>query len=280
MNDTAVRVSGLIKRYGAVTAVNGLDLEIRRGEVFGLLGPNGAGKSTTVEILEGHRTRDAGEVSVLGADPGRAGRAWRSRIGIVPQTSEDAPELTVREIVRHFAGYYPRPHDPDEVIERVGLAEKADTRVRKLSGGQRRRVDVALGIIGRPELLFLDEPTTGFDPEARRRFWDLIGSLAHDGTTIVLTSHYLDEVEALADRLAVIAAGRVVAEGSPSTLGGRASAKATVGWLEDGVRRSVETDEPTRTVLELARRFSGEVPELTVVRPTLEDVYLSLIQTP
>jgi ABC-2 type transport system ATP-binding protein len=280
MTQSAVKVSGLTKRYGEVTAVDGLDLDIRQGEVFGILGPNGAGKSTTVEILEGYRRRDAGEVSVLGVDPERADRTWRSRIGVVLQTGADTPELTVREFVRHMAGYYPRPRDPDEVIEKVGLTEKANVRVRKLSGGQRRRVDVALGIIGRPELLFLDEPTTGFDPEARRRFWDLIGSLAHDGTTIVLTSHYLDEVEALADRLAVIAAGRVVAEGSPSTLGGRASAKATVGWLEDGVRRSVETDEPTRTVLELARRFSGEVPELTVVRPTLEDVYLSLIQTP
>ncbi|MEV5408327.1 ABC transporter ATP-binding protein [Thermopolyspora sp. NPDC052614] len=280
MTQTAVKVRGLTKRYGEVTAVGGLDLDIQQGEVFGILGPNGAGKSTTVEILEGYRKRDAGEVSVLGVDPARSDRAWRSRIGVVLQTSNDAAELTVREIVRHMAGYYPRPRDPDEVIEKVGLAEKADARVRKLSGGQRRRVDVALGIIGRPELLFLDEPTTGFDPEARRQFWDLISSLAHDGTTIVLTSHYLDEVEALADRLAVIAAGRVVAEGTPSTLGGRASAKATVGWLEDGVRRTVETDEPTRTVLELTRRFPGEVPELTVERPTLEDVYLRLIQNP
>jgi ABC-type multidrug transport system, ATPase component len=278
MNDTAVRVRGLTKRYGEVTAVNGLDLEIRRGEVFGILGPNGAGKSTTVEILEGYRTRDAGEVTVLGTDPARAGREWRSRIGIVLQTSNDIAELTVRELVRHFAGYYPRPRDPDEVIDRVGLTEKANLRVAKLSGGQRRRVDVALGIIGRPELLFLDEPTTGFDPEARRQFWDLIGGLAHDGTTIVLTSHYLDEIEALATRLAVIAKGRVVAEGEPATLGGRASAKARVSWLEDGARRSVETDEPTRTVLELSRRFSGEVPELTIKRPTLEDIYLELVQ--
>ncbi len=280
MTQTAVKVTGLTKRYGEVTAVGGIDLDVRQGEVFGILGPNGAGKSTTVEILEGYRSRDAGEVSVLGVDPAHAGRAWRSRIGIVLQSSDDTAELTVRELVRHMAGYYRRPRDPDEVIEQVGLSEKAGARVRKLSGGQRRRVDVALGIIGRPELLFLDEPTTGFDPEARRRFWDLIGGLAQDGTTIVLTSHYLDEVEALADRLAVIAAGRVVAEGTPATLGGRASAKATVGWLEDGVRRGVETDEPTRTVLELTRRFPGEVPELTVVRPTLEDVYLRLIQNP
>ncbi|GGM85538.1 ABC transporter [Thermopolyspora flexuosa] len=278
MDDTAVKVSGLTKRYGAVTAVDGIDLEIRRGEVFGLLGPNGAGKSTTVEILEGYRRRDAGEVRVLGEDPAHAGRAWRSRIGVVLQSSNDHAELTVRELVRHVAGYYPDPHDPDEVIERVGLAEKAGTRLRRLSGGQRRRVDVALGIVGRPELLFLDEPTTGFDPEVRRRFWDLIAGLADDGTTIVLTSHYLDEVEALADRIAVIAGGRVVAEGDPATLGGRATAKATVSWLEDGVRRSVETDEPTRTVRELAARFPGEVPELTVTRPTLEEVYLGLIR--
>ncbi len=277
MTETAVRVRGLAKRYGDVQAVRGIDLDIRPGEVFGILGPNGAGKSTTVEILEGYRRRDSGEVSVLGTDPAHATRAWRSRLGIVPQTADDRPELTVREIVRHFAGYYPAPRDPDEVIDRVGLTEQAGKRVRQLSGGQRRRVDVALGIIGRPELLFLDEPTTGFDPEARRQFWDLIAGLAQDGTTIVLTSHYLDEVEALAARLVVIANGRVVAEGEPATLGGRASAKALVTWSEEGTRKSVETDTPTMTVRELADRLGGEVPELTVTRPTLEDVYLGLI---
>ncbi|MGC5012728.1 ABC transporter ATP-binding protein [Streptosporangium sp. DT93] len=278
--DTAVRVRGLTKRYGDVRAVAGIDLDIHAGEVFAILGPNGAGKSTTVEILEGHRTRDAGEVSVLGIDPGRPTRAWRSRIGIVPQTAEDVAETTVREIVRHFAAYYPRAKDPDEVIELVGLTEKAGSRIRQLSGGQRRRVDVALGVIGAPELLFLDEPTTGFDPEARRRFWELIQGLAHGGTTIVLTTHYLDEAEALADRVAVVAGGRIVAEGEPSSLGGRATAKAVVGWSEEGERRSLETDTPTTTVLELTRRFDGEIPGLTVTRPSLEDVYLGLIGSP
>ncbi|MBB5624409.1 ABC transporter ATP-binding protein [Sphaerisporangium krabiense] len=277
MNRTAVSVRGLTKRYGDVRAVDGIDLEIGVGEVFAILGPNGAGKSTTVEILEGYRRRDAGEVSVLGADPGRPTRLWRSRIGIVLQTANDVAELTVRETVRHFASLYPAPRDPDEVIAHVGLAEKAGTRLRQLSGGQRRRVDVALGVIGDPELLFLDEPTTGFDPEARRQFWELIQGLADEGTTIVLTTHYLDEAEALADRVAVIAAGRIVAEGEPATLGGRATAKAKVTWLEDGERRRVETATPTATVRELTARFDGEVPELTVTRPSLEDVYLGLI---
>ncbi|XVQ87994.1 ABC transporter ATP-binding protein [Microbispora siamensis] len=271
---TAVRVRGLTKRYGDVQAVGGIDLDIRAGEVFAILGPNGAGKSTTVEILEGYRRRDAGEVSVLGVDPGRPTREWRSRVGVVLQTANDVAEATVRETVRHFAGYYPNPADPDEVIERVGLADKAGKRIRQLSGGQRRRVDVALGVIGNPELLFLDEPTTGFDPEARRRFWELIQDLAGRGTTIVLTTHYLDEAEALAHRVAVVARGRIVAEGTPSTLGGRATAKATVRWAGG----SVETDTPTRTVLELTRRFDGEIPELTVTRPSLEETYLRLIE--
>ncbi|GAT65440.1 ABC transporter [Planomonospora sphaerica] len=273
MTTTAVRVRGLAKRYGDVQAVGGIDLDISPGEVFAILGPNGAGKSTTVEILEGYRKRDAGEVSVLGVDPGRPTREWRSRVGVVLQTANDMTEATVRETVRHFAGYYPDAEDPDAVIEQVGLTEKAGKRVRELSGGQRRRVDVALGVIGRPELLFLDEPTTGFDPEARRRFWDLIQGLAHRGTTIVLTTHYLDEAEALADRVAVIAKGRIVAEGEPATLGGRATAKATVRWAGG----SLETDAPTRAVRELSERFDGEVPELTVTRPSLEDVYLGLI---
>ncbi len=203
---TAVSVRGLRKQYPGHLAVAGIDLDIAQGEVFSLLGPNGAGKTTTVEILEGHRLRTDGEATVLGEDPGKAGRAWRSRIGIVLQTANDAAELTVAETVRHFAKYYPNPRDPEEVIEKVGLTEKSRSRVKSLSGGQRRRVDVALGIIGRPELLFLDEPTTGFDPEARRQFWGLIGGLAEEGTTILLTTHYLDEAEALADRVAVIAA--------------------------------------------------------------------------
>ncbi|GAA1306190.1 ABC transporter [Planotetraspora silvatica] len=270
----AIQVRGLTKLYSGVEAVAGIDLEIEHGEVFAILGPNGAGKSTTVEILEGYRKRDSGEVSVLGADPGRPTRQWRSRIGIVLQTNADAPELTVREIMRLYATYYPDSRDPDEVIEMVGLTESAGKRIRQLSGGQRRRVDVALGVVGRPQLLFLDEPTTGFDPESRRRFWDLISGLAHGGTTIVLTTHYLEEAETLADRVAVISRGKIVAEGDPSTLGGRATAKARVTWA-DG---SIETDTPTETVLELSQRFDGEIPELAVTRPSLEDIYLRLIE--
>ncbi|MEU3459108.1 ABC transporter ATP-binding protein [Streptomyces sp. NPDC006733] len=278
MGNEAVRVRGLRKRYGEVTAVDGVDLDIGRGEVFGILGPNGAGKSTTVGILQGHRTRDGGEVSVLGEDPGTAGRAWRSRVGIVWQDESAPAELTVREIVRHFARYYPRPRDPEEVVRLVGLEEKGDSRIKALSGGQRRRLDVALGVIGSPDLLLLDEPTTGFDPAARRQFWDLIRMLAREGTTIVLTTHYLEEAEALAGRLAVIAGGRVVADGDPATLGGRAQDRATVHWTDprEGPR-SVETDTPTRTVAELIRRFDGEIPALRVTRTTLEDVYLRLI---
>ncbi|MDH2429985.1 ABC transporter ATP-binding protein [Sphaerisporangium sp. TRM90804] len=277
MTRTAVKVRGLAKRYGEVRAVDDMDLDIQAGEIFAILGPNGAGKSTAVEILEGYRDRDAGEVSVLGVDPRHATRRWRARVGVVPQTAGDAAELTVRETLRHFAGYYPNPADPEEVLDRVQLADRADTRIRRLSGGQRRRVDVALGVIGNPELLFLDEPTTGLDPEARRRLWRLIEDLARDGTTIVLTTHYLDEAEALAGRVAVLAGGRIVAEGAPATLGGRATAQARVTWLEDGRREHVDTGTPTTTVQRLARRFGGEVPELSVTRPSLEDVYLRLI---
>ncbi|MFI2290473.1 ABC transporter ATP-binding protein [Streptomyces niveus] len=276
--DLAVDVTGLRKRYGTVTAVQDLDLRIGRGEVFGILGPNGAGKSTTVEILQGHRDRDGGEVTVLGADPATGSRRWRSRIGIVWQDESAPAELTVRETVRHFATYYPAPRDPDEVIQLVGLGEKATSRVKGLSGGQRRRLDVALGVIGGPELLLLDEPTTGFDPAARRQFWELIRALADEGTTIVLTTHYLDEAEALADRLAVIATGRVVAEGTPSGLRAEYDAAATVTWRErDGSPRTERTTTPTRTVAELTRRFDGEIPGLLISRPTLEDVYLRLI---
>ncbi|WP_329534996.1 ABC transporter ATP-binding protein [Streptomyces sp. NBC_01450] len=276
-NDLAVDVRGLRKQYGDVTAVDGIDLGIRRGEVFGLLGPNGAGKSTTVEILQGNRGRDAGEVSVLGADPATGTRAWRSRVGIVWQDESAPAELTVGETVRHFARYYPRPRDPEEVIGLVGLEAKTDSRVKALSGGQRRRLDVALGVIGGPELLLLDEPTTGFDPAARRQFWDLIRKLADEGTTILLTTHYLEEAEALADRLAVVARGRVVAEGEPAALRERFGTEATVEWTEaDGTERRERTDTPTRTVAELTRRFDGEIPGLSVTRPTLEDVYLRL----
>ncbi|MEU8528008.1 MULTISPECIES: ABC transporter ATP-binding protein [Streptomyces] len=274
---TAVRVRGLRKRYGEIAAVDGLDLDIRYGEVFGVLGPNGAGKSTTVGILQGHRSRDAGEVSVLGADPATGDRLWRSRIGVVWQDESPPAELTVRETVTQFARYYPRPRDPAEVIALVGLEKKASSRVRTLSGGQRRRLDVALGVIGGPELVLLDEPTTGFDPAARRQFWELVRRLAAEGTTIVLTTHYLEEAEALSDRLAVVAGGRVVAEDTPAGLRARYGEGATVAWREaDGSPRSEETATPTRTVAELLHRFDGEIPGLTVSRPTLEDVYLRL----
>ncbi|WP_367324496.1 ABC transporter ATP-binding protein [Streptomyces sp. HUAS ZL42] len=276
-NDLAVDVRGLRKQYGDVTAVDGIDLGIRRGEVYGLLGPNGAGKSTTVEILQGNRSRDAGEVRVLGADPATGTRAWRSRVGIVWQDESAPAELTVGESVRHFARYYPRPRDPEEVIGLVGLEAKAGSRIKALSGGQRRRLDVALGVIGGPELLLLDEPTTGFDPAARRQFWELIRRLADEGTTILLTTHYLEEAETLAHRLAIVARGRVVAEGEPGTLRERHGTGTTVEWAEaDGSVRSMRTDTPTRTVAELMHRFDGEIPGLRVSRPTLEDVYLGL----
>jgi ABC-2 type transport system ATP-binding protein len=274
----AVRVSGLRKQYQGKTAVDGVDLEIPRGEVFALLGPNGAGKTTTVEILEGHRRRTEGEVTVLGTDPARADRHWRARIGIVPQSDLPAGELTVRELVTQFSAYYPDPRDPAEVIEAVGLAEQAGTRLRRLSGGQRRRADVAIGIVGRPELLFLDEPTTGFDPQARRQFWDLIAGLSHDGTTILLTTHYLEEAEALADRVAVLAGGRIVALGTPADLGGP-DESALVSWVApDGTPRSVRTATPTLCVLNLASELGGEITGLRVTRPSLEDRYLELIE--
>jgi ABC-2 type transport system ATP-binding protein len=292
MNATgpAVRARGLRKNYGGVVAVSGIDLEIARGEVFALLGPNGAGKTTTVEILEGYRDRDGGEVSVLDEDPQRAGRAWRARIGIVLQLASDAPELTVAEMVGHFAGLYPSPRRPAEVIDLVGLTGKARSRIRTLSGGQQRRLDVALGLIGGPELLFLDEPTTGFDPEARRAFWDVIRALSGGGVTVLLTTHYLDEAAALADRVAVLRDGLIVAEGRPTDLGAggirgagapRAGSlpagEAIVSWQDGASARSERTTEPTRVVAGLAARYGGEVPGLTVTRPSLEDVYLELI---
>ena len=275
----AIEVRGLVKTYGDVQAVAGIDLDVPTGQCVSLLGPNGAGKTTAVEILEGYRRRDSGDVRVLGVDPHSGDRSWRARLGIVLQQVSDLQDLTVAESVRHFAGYYPSPRDPDQVISAVSLDEKAGARVRSLSGGQRRRLDVALGIIGRPELLFLDEPTTGFDPEARREFWDLIRSLKAEGTTILLTTHYLEEAEALADSVAVINRGRVVAEGDPAGLGGRHAGLATVTWQEDGAVRSVSTATPTRTIAELGARFGGgEIPQLQVLRPTLEDTYLSLIE--
>ncbi len=275
--DLAVRVRGLVKRYPDKVAVAGVDLDIRHGEVFALLGPNGAGKTTTTEILEGYRRADEGDVQVLGVDPAHADRHWRARVGIVAQSSRDEAELSVAELVQHFAGYYPNPRDPAEVIASVGLEEKARTRTRKLSGGQRRRLDVALGVIGNPELLFLDEPTTGFDPEARRQFWTLIDNLRTSGTTILLTTHYLDEAEHLADRVGVIADGRMLEVATPDTLGGRGARTARVSWLDADGAHEVRTDEPTAEVARLMARFGGEVPELQVRRPSLEDIYLDLI---
>jgi ABC-2 type transport system ATP-binding protein len=273
----AVLVRDLRKSYGELMAVDGIDLEIGRGEVFALLGPNGAGKTTTVEIMEGLRHRDGGTVAVLGQDPAHASRAWRARVGIVLQLTGTVGELTVLELVRHFASFYPRPRCAEETLELVGLTAKGRSRITQLSGGQVRRLDVALGIVGQPELLFLDEPTTGFDPEARRQFWDLIRRLRDHGTTIVLTTHYLDEAEALADRIAVIASGHIVACGDAASLGGRDAAAARVSWDDQGERHLVETTAPTQVVAELSERLGGEVPGLTVTRPTLEDIYLELI---
>jgi ABC-2 type transport system ATP-binding protein len=275
-----IEVKGLKKSYGDVHAVRGVDLEIAHGEIFSLLGPNGAGKTTTVEILEGFRTRDAGTVSVLGFDPqtrGQQSREWRNRIGIVLQSSADAGDLTVLETINHFSGYYSNPRNVDEVISSVGLVEKENALIRNLSGGQRRRLDVALGIIGNPELLFLDEPTTGFDPEARRAFWALIQSLRSDGTTIVLTTHYLDEAEALADRVAVINNGVIIEVSTPAELGGRATSQATVSWRDGDIVKAERSDNPTALVATLSSRFGGEVPELVVSRPSLEDIYLEMI---
>lgn len=279
-NAPAVLVEGLRKRYGDKQAVDGLDLRVEHGEIVAVLGPNGAGKTTTVETLEGFRRADAGHVRVLGEDPAHAGRAWRARLGVVLQDNRDLAEVTVGEIVRHVAGFYPAPRDPDAVIDAVGLREKVSARTRALSGGQRRRLDVALGVVGDPELLFLDEPTTGFDPQARHEFWDLVESLRDEGTTILLTTHYLEEAERLADRVVVVARGHVVAEGAPADLGGRRARLARVRWTTDGVAHEEATDSPTAFVADLAARLArpdGEVPGLQVLRPTLEDVYLGLI---
>ncbi len=281
----AISVRGLKKSYtskasGTKDAVAGIDLEVSRGEIFAILGPNGAGKTTTVEILEGYRNRDSGNVQVLGQDPATLGNdswAWRNRIGIVLQSTNDSQDLSVSETVRHFANYYSNPRNPEKVIHEVGLEEKASARISTLSGGQRRRLDVALGIIGNPEILFLDEPTTGFDPEARRAFWDLIRKLRDEGTTILLTTHYLDEAEALADRVAVIVDGKIIEVSTPENLGGRNTAKARVSWYENGTKQEIESDFPAAEVAKLSAKFGGEVPELTVIRPSLEDIYLKMI---
>jgi ABC-2 type transport system ATP-binding protein len=277
--ETAIRVERLVKSYDGVEAVAGIDFEVRTGEVFGLLGPNGAGKTTTVEILEGYRPRDGGDVRVLGVDPWRAGAAHRERIGVVLQHSELPPTLSVREVHRMFAGYYRQPRDVDEVIELVGLGEKRDARVKTLSGGQKRRLDLGVALVGDPELVFLDEPTTGFDPSARRTAWELVRSLRSLGKTILLTTHYLDEAQQLADRVAVIRGGELVRIGTPSELIG-AAPKVEIRYREDGRDVALETDEPTRVLAELtgaAVRDGRELEALEVRRPTLEDVYLDLV---
>src|ERR687885_2266141 len=275
-----VSVRGLRKSYGEFEAIKGVDFELRAGEVFGLLGPNGAGKTTTVEILEGYRPRDGGEVEVLGADPATAGLDWRGRIGVVLQSSGMYETLTVAESLAQFAGYYERPRPVEEVVELIGLEEKRNERVRRLSGGQRRRLDLGLALIGDPELIFLDEPTTGFDPGARRRAWDTIRSLSSLGKTILLTTHYLDEVEQLADRVAVLREGRIVASGTPQELT-QATPATEIRYRENGREVVLRTEEPTRVLHELTARAlaeGAEVPGLEVRRPSLEEVYLSLTQ--
>jgi ABC-2 type transport system ATP-binding protein len=274
----AIEVTGLVKHYGDVKAVEGIDLHVAQGELVALLGPNGAGKTTTVEILEGYRHATAGTVRVLGHDPAVGDRHWKSRIGIVLQEAADSADLSVIEAVRHYAKYYPNSREPEDVIAAVGLTEKATSRIDALSGGQRRRLDVALGILGRPELLFLDEPTTGFDPEARRDFWDLIEGLHAAGTTILLTTHYMEEAERLADRVVIIVRGKIVANGTPESLGGRQRMEASVNWIEHGVTQSQSTPTPTAFVAELSSRLGGEVDGLTVIRPTLEDIYMQLVE--
>jgi ABC-2 type transport system ATP-binding protein len=295
-----IRVRGLCKRYGDLAAVDGLDLDVAACEVFALLGPNGAGKTTTVEILEGYRSRSAGDVSVLGRDPERADGDWRARIGIVLQSTGWHEELTVAEVVTHFAGFYPRPRPPEEVIALVGLEHKRHARAGTLSGGQRRRLDVALGLVGDPDLIFLDEPTTGFDPAARHQAWSVITDLRALGKTVLLTTHYLDEAEHLADRVGVIAAGKLLAVAPPSLLGGRATASARVRFRAAGRLRgcalpelpgaevsvaggevTVRTDHPTAAIRALgawaAAAGVDELPELSVLRPTLEEVYLEMV---
>jgi ABC-2 type transport system ATP-binding protein len=294
----AVHVRGLVKAYSGVRAVNGVDLDIRRGEIFALLGPNGAGKTTTVEILEGYRTRDAGEVTVLGYDPGRQRAPLKRKIGIVLQSTGVEAYLTVAETVRMYSGFYPDPRPVDEVIGLVGLEEKRNSRVNKLSGGQQRRLDVAIALAGNPELLFLDEPTTGFDPSARREAWEVIKNLAMLGKTVLLTTHYMDEAQYLADRVAVISAGHIVAEGEPATLANRELARARIRYrLPGGVDPPADLAGPPGAdgftefspddVTSALHRLTGwaldhkiSLDGLEVTRPSLEDVYLSLTSAP
>jgi len=277
---TVVSVRGLTKSYGDFEALKGVDFELRAGEVFGLLGPNGAGKTTTIEILEGYRERDGGDVRVLGADPANAGLEWRQRIGVVLQSSAMYENLTVAEQLAQFGGYYEHPRPVDEVIALIGLEEKRDTRARRLSGGQRRRLDLGLALVGDPELIFLDEPTTGFDPAARRRAWGTIRSLRALGKTILLTTHYLDEVEQLADRVAVLREGQIVASGTVHELIGGTPA-TEIRYRRNGEVVVLETDEPTRVLHELtaaAMQRGEELEGLEVRKPSLEEVYLSLVQ--
>lgn len=274
----AIEVSGLRKSYGAREVLHGIEFGVESGEIFALLGPNGAGKTTTVEILEGYRDRDAGTVTVLGEDPAKPSRAFRARIGIVLQSSAVYPRLTVREILALFAGYFPSPRDVEEVVELVGLAEQRNARVRTLSGGQLRRLDLGLALVGDPELLFLDEPTTGFDPAARRQAWETVRGLRTLGKTVLLTTHYLEEAHQLADRLAILRDGRIVATGTPESLLS-ANGAVEIRFRRDGEQVVLRTDEPTRTLHRLTAEAIGrgaELEGLEVRRPTLEDVYIEL----
>jgi ABC-2 type transport system ATP-binding protein len=279
LSDPVISISGLRMSYGETEAVRGIDLEVNPGEVFAFLGPNGAGKTTTVEILEGYRKRSGGEVTVLGEDPERAGREWRERIGIVLQSGRLDPYLTVRESLDLYAGYFRAPLPTADVIALIGLEGKADERASRLSGGQQRRLDVGMALVGDPELLFLDEPTTGFDPSARRQAWEVIAGLRELGKTVFLTTHYMDEAQRLADRVTIIAAGRIVARGTPEDLGERESGETTIRYRSNGREVVMQTATPVQTLHELTEKAlaNGEALEgLEVTRPSLEDVYLEL----